>query len=153
VRSGEVELMVKHPVLLPDQAADAQLFITNFATNEPFTGATAKIEIESAAGHIFPATILVSEQAGAFKVQFPALPEGTYKMRVNVSYGNDTDTATFTGVDVKYAVTADAGAGSGSATAMVGLVFAAVLLLLASLLYVVWRSVTGPNVDDGALAA
>lgn len=145
--------MVKHPVLLPDQASEAQLFITSFATNEPFKGASAKIEVEADGGHVFPATLQAGEQPGTFKVQLPALPEGTYKMRVNVSYGNETDTATFSGVDVKYVAVAETGTASWSATAMIGVVFAAVLLLLASLLYVVWRFVAGPKVDDGAVPA
>ena len=56
-RLGDLELMVKHPAMEPDKSTTGVLFITKFETNEPFKLADAKVEVESASGAIFNATV------------------------------------------------------------------------------------------------
>ncbi|MEQ1604749.1 MAG: hypothetical protein ABL999_07755, partial [Pyrinomonadaceae bacterium] len=107
-RLGELELMVKHPAMEPDKPTTGLLFITKFETNEPFKAVDAKVEVESASGAVFNATVAAGEQAGTYSVTFPAMPSGIYKMRANVSHDGETDTATFSGIEVKPpAVTAE----------------------------------------------
>jgi len=152
-RLGDLEVMLKHPVLEPDQAAAGRLFITNFATNEPFKNGEAKIEIESKTGGIYSAVLQASQQAGASEVKLPALPEGSYIMRVSVTHSGETDTATFTGIDVKTAPPAPEGEMSWFTKALIGFVFSLVLVMLGGLVYFVWRFAAGSRLNDEALSA
>lgn len=152
-RLGDFEVMVKHPVLEPDQPTTGRVFITRFETNEPFKNAEATVEIESANGAIFPGTVEVAEQPGTYNVKFPALPEGTYTMRTRLSYDGETDTATFSGVDVKPIASTAEGATSWLNTALIGVVFFLVVMLLFGLVYFVWRFAAAPRVNEEALSA
>ena len=152
-RLGDLEVMLKHPVLEPDQAAAGRLFITNFATNEPFKNGEAKIEIESDTGGTFSAVLQASQQAGAYEVKLPALPEGSYMIRVSLTHSGETDTATLTGVDVKTAPPAAGGEMSWFSKVLIGFVFSLVLVLLGGLVYFVWRFAAGSRLNDEALSA
>lgn len=152
-RLGDLEVMMKHPVLEPDQAAAGRLFITNFATNEPFKNAEAKVEIESVTGVVFPVAVEASDQAGTYNVKLPALPDGTYKMRINVMHSGETDTATFSGVDVKPAPSVADAETSWLAKGLIVFVFSLVVLLLGGLVYFVWRFAASSRVNEEALSA
>lgn len=152
-RLGEIEIMVKHPAMEPDQSTSGALFITRFDTNEPFKLAIAKIEIESPNGTIFDAATEAGEQPGTYRVMFPAMPAGVYKMRTSVSHDGETDTATFSGIDVKPAAPAAEGETSWFTRFAIGFIFISVLFLLFGLVYFVWRFAAGPGVNDEALSA
>ncbi len=152
-RLGDFEVMVKHSVLEPDQPTTGRVFITRFDTNEPFKNAEAIVEVESANGTIFTATVEAGEQPGIYNAKFPALPEGVYTMRAKVSYDGETDTATFSGIDVKPPALAADGGTSWLITGLIGVVFSLVVLLLGGLVYFVWRFAAGPRVNEEALSA
>mgnify|MGYP003389965111 CR=1 FL=1 len=152
-RLGEIEIMIKHPSMEPDKSTTGSLFITRFATNEPFRLIDAKVEVESASGSIFTATVVTGEQAGTYNLTFPAMPSGVYTMRANISHDGETDTATFSGIDVKLStVTAD-GASSWFSGTLIGIVFLSVIILLIGLMYFVWRFAAGPGVSEEVLSA
>jgi hypothetical protein len=152
-RLGDLEVMVKHPAMEPDGSTTGTLFITKFETNEPFPVSAAKIEIESNSGAIFDATVAAGTQPGTYSVTFPAMPEGVYTMRANLSYGGETDTATFSGVDVKPAEPVADGEMFSITNSVVGVVFLLVILLLSGLVYFVWRFAAGQGVNEEALSA
>ncbi len=152
-RLGDLELMVKHPAMEPDKSTTGVLFITKFETNEPFKLADAKVEVESASGAIFNATVVAGEQAGTYNLTFPAMPAGVYKMRTNVSHDGETDTATFSGIDVKPAASTAEGETSWFTRLVIGIIFSFVVFLLFGLVYFVWRFAAGPGVNEEALSA
>lgn len=152
-RLGDLEVMVKHPVLEPDQPATGRVFITRFDTNEPFKDAEVIVEIESANGAVFTATVEAGEQPGMYNSRFPALPEGVYAMRAKVTHDRETDTATFSGIDVKPPASPADGGTSWLITGLIGVVFSLVVLLLGGLVYFVWRFAAGPRVNEEALSA
>lgn len=152
-RLGELEMMVKHPAMEPDKPTTGSIFITKFETNEPFKFVEAKVEVESASGKIFTATVESGEQAGTYKVTFPAMPAGVYAMRANVTHDGETDTATFSGIDVKPVVATVDGASSWFSGTLVGAIFFVVIMLLFGLMYFVWRFAAGPGVNEEALSA
>lgn len=152
-RLGEIEIMVKHPAMEPDRSTTGALFITRFDTNEPFKLAVAKIEIESPNGTIFNAATEAGEQPGTYRVMFPAMPAGVYKMRTSVSHDGETDTATFSGIEVKAAASAAEEVTSWFSRFAIGLLFILVLFLLFGLVYFVWRFAADPGVSDEALSA
>lgn len=152
-RLGELEVMVKHPAMEPDKSTTGSLFITKFETNEPFKLVEAKIEVESASGSIYTATVESGEQPGTYNVMFPAMPAGVYTMRANVSHDGETDTATFSGIDVKPAAVTAEGSISWLSGTLIGVVFLAVIILLIGLMYFVWRFAPGPGVNKDALSA
>ncbi len=152
-RLGDLELMVKHPAMEPDKPTTGLLFITKFETNEPFKLANAKVEVESASGAIFNATVAAGEQAGTYSVTFPAMPSGVYKMRTNVSHDGETDTAAFSGIEVKLVAPVAEGETSWFTKLVIGVVFSLVIFLLFGLVYFVWRFAAGPGVNEEALSA
>lgn len=152
-RLGDLELMVKHPAMEPDKSTTGLLFITKFETNEPFKLVVAKVEVESANGSIFTATVAAGEQAGTYNVTFPAMPEGVYKMRTNVSHDGETDTATFAGIEVKPAASSAEGETSGFTKIVIGAVFMVVIFLLFGLVYFVWRFTGDSGINKEPLSA
>ncbi len=151
-RLGDLEVMVKHPEMEPDKTTTGLLFITKFETNEPFKLVVAKVEVESASGSIFTATVESGAQSGTYNVTFPAMPAGVYTMRANVSHDGETDTGTFSGIDVKPAAAAEE-ASSWFSGILIGVVFLVVIILLIGLMYFVWRFAAGPGVNEEALSA
>ncbi|MGH9947522.1 MAG: hypothetical protein ACRD6X_10000 [Pyrinomonadaceae bacterium] len=145
--------MVKHPAMEPDKPTTGSIFITKYETNEPFKLADAKLEVESASGTVFNATVAAGEQAGTYSVIFPAMPSGVYKMRANVSHDGETDTATFSGIEVKPSPLTAEGGTSLFAKLVIGVLFSLVIFLLFGLVYFVWRFAAGPGVNEEALSA
>lgn len=152
-RLGELEVMVKHPLIEPDKPTTGSVFITKFETNEPFKTVDVKVEVESASGAVFVAKVEAGEQAGSYKVEFPAMPEGVYAMRAKVSHDGETDTATFSGVDVKPVPAAAEASGSWLWNLLIAVLFFIVIVLLAGLGYFVWRFTASSVVNEEALSA
>lgn len=146
-RLGELEVTVKHPVLEPDKAAAGSLFITKFETNEAVAEAEAAIELESSTGTVTKVTVNKTERPGAFQILLPAVTEGTYTMRVNVTTKGETDTLTLAGVNITRAESETTSVGmSWLRTGLLATVGAIVLVLFAGLFVIVWRSA---GVQDG----
>ena len=152
-RLGELEVMVKHPVLEPDQAASGLLFLTTFDTNESFTGADVKVDLESAGGAILNVSAEAGSQPGTFNLAFPLLQEGSYKMRTNVTHGGETDTVTFTGLDVKPSSSVAGEEVSWLTKTMIAFLFSLVVILLTGLLYLVWRFAGDGQVQEQPISA
>lgn len=152
-RLDDMEIMVKHPAMEPDKPTTGSIFITKFATNEPFKAVEVKVEVESPGGSVFTAKVEPGEQAGTYKLTFPAMPDGVYTMRANVTHDGETDTATFSGMDVKPAAAAEQGAGSWVSSALIGILFFIVVILLTGLVYFMWRFAGGPGAGEEALSA
>jgi hypothetical protein len=141
-RLGDFELMLKHPLLEPDAATSARLFVTDFKTNTPAGDISPEVEVESSNGAVTQAAIEKTDAAGSYVVKIPALPEGAYLVRAKLTYKGETDTATFSGVEVKTQPTLSAPEGEISWTrfALIAFVFALVLALFGGLVFFVWRS-------------
>lgn len=143
-RMGDFEVTFKTPVLEPDTATSARLFITKFETNEAFgdNAVPPAMEIESSGGSITQVAVEKTDLAGSYNLKIPALPEGNYTVRASLKTAKGSDTATFSNVSVAHPA-ADAAAG-GTLTAWLGtallfLVGAIVLGLFAGLFYFAWR--------------
>ncbi len=154
-RIGDLEVMLKHPTLAPDTATDARLFITKFETNEALAGVNPTLEIEAASGAVTSATVEKTDNAGSFNVKFPALPQGTYTIRANLTHGSETDTATFSGVEVVHPATETAAAGGASwfGSALLYLIGAIVLGLFGILFYFVWRMAGEKQIGEETVSA
>lgn len=153
-RIGDLEVMLKHPTLMPDTATDARLFITKFETNEALAGVNPAIEIEAANGTITPATIAETDNAGSFNVKLPALEGGTYTIRAKIIYAGETDTATFSGIKVEFPPTESAeNAASWIRTVLLFLVGAFVLGLFGILFYFVWRMADEKQIGEETVSA
>lgn len=154
VRIGQLEAMVKHPVLEPDVAAAGSLFITDYQTNSAFAKATVSVEIENAGGTTTAVPSEKAEQAGIFNLRIPALSEGAYTMRVKVTYDGAVDTATFSGVNVAHAETGETATGmSWLRSALLFFTGSFVLVLFAGLFFIVWRSADTKDVQGEAVSA
>ncbi len=153
-RIGDLEVMLKHPTFSPDTATEARMFITKFETNEALAGVNPTLEIEAANGTITPAAVEKTDNAGSFKVKFPALQQGTYTIRANLTHGGETDTATFSGVQVQNApaVSAENGA-SWLNSALLYLIGAVVLGLFGILFYFVWRMADDKQIGEETVSA
>lgn len=139
-RLGELEVMFKHPLLLPDQPTAGRLFLTKFQTNEPFTEVSAEMEIESANNFITPVTVEKTATSGVFTVKIPALSAGNYTVRTKLTHNGETDTATFSDVEIKnQPLPTDEGGMSWSRTLLISFVFSIVLALFGVLFYFVLR--------------
>lgn len=140
-RLGELEILLKHPLLLPDQPAAGRLFLTRFQTNEPFTQVSAEMEIESANNFVTPVTLEKTETPGVFTIKIPALPEGNYTVRAKLTHNGETDTATFSDLEIKnQPLPADETEMSRAQTLLAGFIFSIVLALFGALFYYVLRA-------------
>lgn len=153
-RLGDLEVMLKHPLFVPDTANSARLFVTKFDTNAAFAEVSPAIEVESATGAVTPATIEKTDTAGIFNVNFPALPNGTYTVRTKLTHGGETDTATFSGVEVKSQPSAAENGGiSWARTVLIGFIFLIVLALFGGLIYFVLRFSEGRPITGETVSA
>ena len=155
-RLGDLEVMLKHPLFLPDTATSARLFVTKFETNAGFADVAPAIEIEAVNGSITEAKIEKTETAGIFNVNLPALPNGTYTIRAKLTHDGETDTATFSGIEVKNQSPAetDGGGMSWARTVLIGFTFLIVLGLFGALTYFVLRfGSTGESLKEETVSA
>lgn len=153
-RIGKIEIMVKHPVLEPDVATAGNLFITDYQTNSAYGKADVAVEVESASGTTTTVSAVKAEQAGVFGLKIPALPEGSYTMRVKVTYDGATDTVTFSGVSVEHPTSGDRETGmSWLRTALLALTGSLVLILFAGLFFVLWRSSDTQEIQGETVSA
>ncbi|MEO7538805.1 MAG: hypothetical protein ABIV21_02175 [Pyrinomonadaceae bacterium] len=149
---GDMELTLKHSVLIPDTASSGKLFLTEFQTNVPVEGATAVIEFESTDGTVVQAAVEKTDSPGAFIVKIPALPEGSYTVRSKVTAKSATDAATFSGVGVTHTDSAETTSIFGWAkTLLVGILFLMVAALFGLLLYFALREPIGTRLHDEAV--
>lgn len=141
-RLGSLEVSLKHPLLVPDTATTARLFVTKFETNEPDEKVKPAVEIEAANGAVIQATVEKSETAGIYTVKFPALQKGTYTIRAKLTYDGETDTTVFSGIEVTPATVApnETGGMGWGQTLLIGFIFLTVLALFGGLVYFVLRS-------------
>ena len=152
-RLGEYELTLKHQFLVPNMATSAKLFVTKFQTNEPIEKGNAVIEIESASGSVTEAAIEKTETAGSYNVKIPALQQGTYTIRIKLTYGGETDTATFSSVEVTPALNAAESTLSWARTTLIAFVFLLVVALLGGLIYLVWHFADGKPTREETVSA
>jgi len=139
-RLGDLEVMIKHPTLEPDLATQGQMFVTSFATNEPVAKVAAAVEIETSNGLVMTANVEGAGQPGVYILRIPALPQGTYVVRANLTYKGETDTATFSAFQVEpKAIAADGGSPTFLRSAGILVVFGSVIVLLAGLGFLVWN--------------
>lgn len=156
-RLGEFEITLKTPVLEPDAATSAKLFITKFETNDAVGDAVPTMEIESSGGTITQVAVEKSDAAGSYNLKMPALPEGNYTIRTSLKSAKGSDTATFSNVAVAHSETTDAA--TNGATSWVGTILlftagAIVLGLFGSLFYFAWRMATGEKrIGEEAVSA
>ncbi|MGI8882733.1 MAG: hypothetical protein ACR2IA_00620 [Pyrinomonadaceae bacterium] len=135
-RLGDVEIMLKHPLLEPDTAAAARLFITKFATNEPFDDANPAVEIEPAnGGSVTGIAVEKIEAGGSYILKIPAFPEGAYTIRVKANVGGKIDTTTFSGVEIAHHEAAETSGGSWLQTLLIGFLLIIGLALFGGLIY------------------
>ena len=152
-RIGKLEVLVKHSLLEPDVATAGSMFITDYVTNAAFDKATVSIEIENASGTTTAVPSEKAGQAGIFKLEIPALPEGSYTMRVKLTYDGAADTATFSGVSIAPAGTEAAPGMSWLRGTLLSLTGAFVLILFAGLFFFVWRSADTGEIQREAISA
>ncbi len=139
-RLGDFEIMLKHSMLEPDAVATGRLFITGFATNEPVGDANPAVEIESATGSVTEIPVEKTDAIGSYVARIPALPEGTYTVRIKAMAGGKTNTATFSGVEIAHQEAAAAETGSSwTQTALMGMLFLVALALFGGLAYFALR--------------
>ncbi len=150
-RAGEFEILLKHSPIEPDAETAAKLFITNFATNEPFADAKPTVEITAKDGRTFEATAIKSDAPGSFSFTLPPLPEGTYTVLAKLNSAGKADTATFSGISVEHPAAESATtSGSWLRTILMVLTGAVVLGLLGSLLFYAFRFTQGEQTGEEA---
>lgn len=151
-RLGDFEIMLKHALLEPDQAAAGRLFVTRFATNEAVGDANPSIEIESATGAVTEIPVEKTDAAGSYTIKIPALPEGAYTVRAKATVGGKINTATFSGVEIAHqeAAGAENAGGSWLRTALMALAALLILGLFGTLIYFAARVVKSEPVGETA---
>ncbi len=154
-RLGDFEVLLKHPLLEPDTAAAARLFITKFATNEPFADANPAVEIESAnGGSVTEIAVEKIEAGGSYVLKIPAFPEGAYTIRVKANVGGKIDTTTFSGVEIApHEAAATNSGGSWLQTLLTGFLLIIGLALFGGLIYFAVKIIKNTPVNEETVSA
>ncbi len=154
-RLGDVEILIKHPSLEPDTAATARLFITKFATNEPFGDANPAVEIESAnGGSVAEIAVEKTDAGGSYILKIPAFAEGLYTVRIKTTVGGKTDTATFSGVEIAHQEAAVTNGGSSwLQTLLTGFLLIIGLALFGGLIYFAVKIIRNTTVSEETVSA
>lgn len=125
-KAGDMEVVIKHPALEPDKELAARVFVTKHDTNEPIKGANVTVMIERADGAPSQVLAVAGNTPGVYEVKLPPLPQGAYKLAVQVGANGANETAQFGAVQVAPAPVAEAG--SVNSWARTGLIILAALL-------------------------
>lgn len=141
-RVGDLEVTLKHPVIEPDSAVSGSLFLSKFSTNEPADVAGPVIAIESSTGALTEAEVRKADAPGTYTFTTPALPEGTYSIRVTAAPDGKAGTATFSDVQVAHQESVGGSVeNSWARTAVTTVLFLAAAALFVGLLYFAIRAV------------
>ena len=152
-RAGDFEVLLKHSPIEPNAETAAKLFITNFATNEPFADAKPTIEITAKDGRTFEATEIKSDAPGSYSFKLPPLPEGTYTVLAKLNAAGKAGTATFSSVSVEHPATESATAsGSWVRTLLMVLTGTVVLGMLGGLVFYAFRFNQGEQTGEEAVS-
>jgi hypothetical protein len=151
-RVGDFEILLKHPPLVPDTPTSARLFITQFATNEPASGAEITAEIEATNGAVTKVPVERTDAAGSYVVAVPALSDGHYTFRTTVSINGKTETATLSDISVGHEEIAAVGGSSWSQTIFMSVLFLIGGLLFGGLVYFAIRTVRARPMSEEAVA-
>lgn len=154
---NDFEITLKTPLLQPDVATTARLFITRYNTNEPTDreATISTVEIESSKGSVVQATVEETDIAGVYNLKIPALTDGNYTFRISLKTNKGSDTATFSGFEVAHATTISENGGASASWSDATLLFvmsAIVFGLFCGLLYFAWRMVSDESIK-GELAS
>lgn len=134
-RLGDFEVTMKHPTLGPDAAAQGSLFVTRFATNEPVDAGNVQVAFEGQNGSVSNVTVEKSAVGGSYALDFPAMTDGEYTLRVTLTAGGKTSTATFSDVEVHSVAAATGIASSWSGFLLTALFLIVGIALFAGLVY------------------
>ncbi|MEP7149116.1 MAG: hypothetical protein ABI857_09560 [Acidobacteriota bacterium] len=152
-RLGDFEILLKHRLLVPDTPTSARLFLTQFATNEPVSGADIAAEIEAANGAVTKVPVEKTDVAGSYLVELSALAEGDYTFRATVTMNGKTETATLSGIAVGHQEHATITGYSWSQTFLTAVLFLIGAVLFAALIYLAIRTVKTRPIGEEAVAA
>ncbi len=152
-RIGDFELLLKHPLLVPDTPASARLFLTQFATNEAVSGGDVTAEIEAPNGAVIEVPVVKTDVAGSYLVELSALAEGDYIFRTTVIMNGKTETATLSGIAVGHAEHAKITGYSWSQALLIAVLFLIGAVLFAALIYLAIRTVKTRPIREEAVAA
>lgn len=100
-RTGDYEVMLKHPVLEPLHAHAARLFITRYATNEPVKDVAVSLVIAGKGAAPITVTAKPSTRPGEYEVSLPSLDQGSYNLSATVAVGEVNGTVSYGAVAVE----------------------------------------------------
>ena len=126
-RVGDFEVLLKNKPLEPDTETSAQLFITNFTTNEPAQNLKATITIESG-GNKTEIAAKPAETIGAYIVVIPPMPQGTVKLGAQLESSGNIKTASFGSVNIEHHLSETSNEGSSWARTILSWLGALVIL-------------------------
>lgn len=81
-RGGDLEILLKHAPIAPDQVTTARLFLSRYATNEPV--GRARITLRLVGPTSADAVAKESRTAGQYELELPPLPQGAYRLSARV---------------------------------------------------------------------
>ena len=153
-RAGEFEVLLKHSPVEPDTETAAKIFVTRFATNEPFADAQPTAEITAKDGKSFVVSAVKVVAPGSYSLTLPPLPAGDYTVLVALNAAGKAATATFSSVSVEPSEAASATvSGSWARTALMVLTAIIVLGSFGGLIIYAFRFARREPVNEETAAA
>ena len=153
-RAGDFEVLLKHSPAEPDTETAAKIFVTRFATNEPFADAQPIIELTAKDGKTFAVSAVKADAPGSYSFTLPPLPAGDYTVLVELNALGKAATATFSSVSVEHSEAASATvSGSWARTALMVLTAIIVLGSFGGLIIYAFRFARREPVNEETAAA
>ncbi len=154
VHSGDYEVTLKHPSLVPDKELMARLFITRYDTNEPLKNAKVVLLITSSNGTPVEVATVAGDTPGLYEIKLPPLPQGDYMFSARVDISGSSLTADFGKAQVRMPDTetpAESSAWARNALITLGVIL--FLALLGVIVFIALRQNQRKRIDEEAIAA
>lgn len=155
VRSGDYEVTLKHPSLVPDKELAARLFITRYDTNEPLKDAKVVLLATNSNGMPVEVSASATDTPGLYEIKLPPLPQGDYKLSARVDVSGSSMTANFGDVQVRMPeVETPAADASWARTALIALGVISMLALLgAVVVFIALKQSRRNTIEEEAVTA
>jgi hypothetical protein len=103
--SEQFELVVKHLPLAPRKPATLDVYLSDFDSNAPVTGATLQLSLRARRGgsELWSGVAVPSDAAGIYHASLAPADTGTFNLLVSVAAGERQDQFALAGVEVRLA--------------------------------------------------